>query len=225
MPVPDFVLELRRAGGSDPALAARQSRRWSAAPRTCCSSAAPTTVSGRRSPASSSRGRIPASQPGARPGRRPGCGSSVDRLAMVSVTPPVIHVNGDRAIYLDHTFACTWLEGEAEVGDDESVEVQWWPRDQLPPMKAELAARIEAACSGEERTQLRFVTRVSCAAAARAGEATGSADGRTPQQHQAVRRDPDQPQHEAEQPDRSRAARCPRGTAWSATRSAGRSRR
>ena len=43
---------------------------------------------------------------------------------MVSVTPPVLHVNGDRAIYLDHAFACTWLEGEAEVGDDESVEVQ-----------------------------------------------------------------------------------------------------
>lgn len=80
---------------------------------------------------------------------------SVDRLAMVSVTPPVTHVNGDRAIYLDHTFACTWLEGEAEVGDDESVEVQWWPRDQLPPMKAELAARIEVACAAEERTRFR----------------------------------------------------------------------
>ena len=78
---------------------------------------------------------------------------SVDRLVMVSVTPPVLHVNGDRAIYLDHAFACTWLDGEAEVGDDESVEVGWWPRDELPPMKAELAARIEAAFSGEERAR------------------------------------------------------------------------
>jgi len=81
---------------------------------------------------------------------------TVDRLAMVSVTPPITHVNGDRAIYLDHTFACTWIGGEATVGDDESLEVRWVPRDQLPPMKAELAARIAVACSPEERT--RFVS-------------------------------------------------------------------
>ena len=78
---------------------------------------------------------------------------TVDRLAMVSVTPPVTHVNGDRAIYLDHAFACTWVSGEPVVGDDESVEVCWWPRDRLPPMKAELAARIEVACSLEERAR------------------------------------------------------------------------
>ena len=30
---------------------------------------------------------------------------TVDRLAMVSVTAPITHVNGDRAIYLDHAFA------------------------------------------------------------------------------------------------------------------------
>jgi len=80
---------------------------------------------------------------------------TVDRLAMVSVTPPITHVNGDRAIYLDHTFACTWVSGAAVVGDDESVEVKWFPRDQLPPMTAELAARIEVACSPEERTRFR----------------------------------------------------------------------
>jgi hypothetical protein len=75
---------------------------------------------------------------------------------MVSVTPPVTHVNGDLAIYLDHAFACTWLEGEAEVGDDESFEVGWWPRDRLPLMRPELAVRIAAVFSGEERA--RFVS-------------------------------------------------------------------
>jgi ADP-ribose pyrophosphatase YjhB (NUDIX family) len=80
---------------------------------------------------------------------------TVDRLASVSVTAPVTHVNGDRAIYLDHTFACTWVGGEPRVGDDESVEVRWFDRTGLPPMKAELAERIEAACSGETTTRFR----------------------------------------------------------------------
>jgi ADP-ribose pyrophosphatase YjhB (NUDIX family) len=80
---------------------------------------------------------------------------SVDRLAMVSVTPPITHVNGDRAIYLDHAFACTWVSGLPVVGDDESVEVGWFHRSGLPPMKTELAQRIELACSDETRTRFR----------------------------------------------------------------------
>jgi ADP-ribose pyrophosphatase YjhB (NUDIX family) len=80
---------------------------------------------------------------------------TVDRLASVSTTPPVIHANGDRAIYLDHTFACTWVGGEPTVGDDESVEVAWFDRAELPPMKSELAERIEVACSAELHTRFR----------------------------------------------------------------------
>jgi len=80
---------------------------------------------------------------------------AVDRLAMVSVTRPITHVNGDHAIYLDHAFACTWVSGEPEVGDDESTDVAWWPVDALPPMHPELLARIDAVRSGEERTRFR----------------------------------------------------------------------
>ena len=46
----------------------------------------------------------------------------------------IVHANGDRATYLDLTFACTWLEGEAHVADDESSDVRWWPLSALPPM-------------------------------------------------------------------------------------------
>jgi ADP-ribose pyrophosphatase YjhB (NUDIX family) len=80
---------------------------------------------------------------------------TIDRLAMVSVTPPVTHENGDRAIYLDHAFACTWVSGDPTVGDDESVEVGWWPRAGLPPMKSALVERIEVACSAERRARFR----------------------------------------------------------------------
>ena len=79
----------------------------------------------------------------------------VDRLAATGVHGEIVHANGDRASYLDLTFACTWLEGEAHVADDESSDVRWWPLAALPPMSDIMTARIEAATSGE--TAARFV--------------------------------------------------------------------
>ena len=61
---------------------------------------------------------------------------SVDRLASTSAHPGVVHANGDRASYLDLTFACTYVSGEAHVADDESRDVRWFPRDALPEMAA-----------------------------------------------------------------------------------------
>ena len=78
----------------------------------------------------------------------------VDRLASVTAGERVTHANGDRAVYLDHTFACTWLAGEARVADDESTAVGWFHRDRLPEMNHLLRARIDAA-SGEERARFR----------------------------------------------------------------------
>ena len=79
----------------------------------------------------------------------------VDRLAGTAVHPEVTYANGDRAAYLDLTFACTWLEGEAHVADDESSEVRWWPLASLPPMSDLMLGRIEAATSDER--EARFV--------------------------------------------------------------------
>jgi predicted RNase H-like nuclease/ADP-ribose pyrophosphatase YjhB (NUDIX family) len=79
----------------------------------------------------------------------------VDRLAATAVHPEITYDNGDRASYLDLTFACTWLEGEAHVADDESSEVRWWPLAGLPPMSDLMLDRIEAATSSER--EARFV--------------------------------------------------------------------
>jgi predicted RNase H-like nuclease/ADP-ribose pyrophosphatase YjhB (NUDIX family) len=79
----------------------------------------------------------------------------VDRLASAGVHPQIVHANGDRAAYLDLTFACTWVDGEAHVADDESSDVRWWSLTSLPPMSDLLLARIEAAL-GDER-EARFV--------------------------------------------------------------------
>lgn len=78
---------------------------------------------------------------------------SVDRLASVSVSPQITHNNGDLGLYLDLTFACTWLGGEARVGDDENTDVRWWPLDALPQMAPFLVARIEAVLAAETATR------------------------------------------------------------------------
>ncbi|GAB3768692.1 8-oxo-dGTP pyrophosphatase MutT (NUDIX family) [Nocardioides ginsengisegetis] len=80
---------------------------------------------------------------------------TVDRLASVGVSPQVTHGNGDLGVYLDLTFACTWVGGEARVADDESTEVGWFPVDDLPDMAPFLLERIEAALADE--VAARFV--------------------------------------------------------------------
>ena len=80
---------------------------------------------------------------------------SVDRLASTSVYPDVVHANGDRASYLDLTFACTYLSGDAHVADDESRDVRWYPLDAMPDMTESMRQRIADALSVEQAA--RFV--------------------------------------------------------------------
>ena len=71
--------------------------------------------------------------------------AEVEALAAVGVTPPIVYPNGDRAQYLDHTFRCRYVRGDARVADDESTAVGWFPLDALPEMTAELRDRIMTA--------------------------------------------------------------------------------
>ena len=80
---------------------------------------------------------------------------SVDRLASVGASPQVVHGNGDLGVYLDLTFACTWISGEARVADDENTDVRWWPADALPPMSDWLRERIDDVLAGETATRFR----------------------------------------------------------------------
>jgi len=79
----------------------------------------------------------------------------VDRLVSTAAGREMTYDNGDRAVYLDLAFACTWLSGEAYVADDESVEVRWFPLDGLPPMSEEFRERVESALSGEVAARSR----------------------------------------------------------------------
>lgn len=80
--------------------------------------------------------------------------AEVERLVLLSVSPEITHVNGDRAQYCDLTFRCRWLAGEGAVGDDESSEVAWWPADALPSMREDQARRVRIAL--ENRPECRL---------------------------------------------------------------------
>lgn len=79
---------------------------------------------------------------------------SVDRLVSVGASPQITHANGDLGVYLDLTFACSWIAGEARVNDDENLEVGWWPVADLPPMREFLRERIDHALA--EGREARF---------------------------------------------------------------------
>jgi 8-oxo-dGTP pyrophosphatase MutT (NUDIX family) len=80
----------------------------------------------------------------------------VQRLASTSAHPGIVHANGDRASYLDLTFACSYISGEAHVGDDESQDVRWFALDAMPEMAPTMTRRIDDALSGEQAA--RFVS-------------------------------------------------------------------
>lgn len=57
-----------------------------------------------------------------------------EAITSVTVSPPVTHGNGDRAQYLEVCFRCRPVSGTAHVNDDESLEVDWFSTDALPPL-------------------------------------------------------------------------------------------
>lgn len=155
MPVPEFVVEIRRMIGTHPlwlpgvTAVIRRGDELLMVER--ADNGAWTPVTGIVDP-----GEEPAVAAAREAMEEAGVVISVDRLASTSVMSEVVYDNGDRASYLDLTFACTWLSGEAHVADDESTDVRWWPLDALPPMSESMAQRVAAALSDER--EARFVT-------------------------------------------------------------------
>ena len=153
-PIPDFIVEIRQLVGDHPlwlpAVTAVVRRDDEVLLVRRADNGAWTPVTGIVDP-----GEEPAACAAREALEETGVSIRVDRLAATSVHPEVVYDNGDRASYLDLTFACTWLGGEAHVADDESSDVRWWPLDGLPAMSARMLERI-AACTSDER-EARFV--------------------------------------------------------------------
>lgn len=74
------------------------------------------------------------------------------RLAWVHVSRPAVHANGDHAQYLDHVFRMQWLSGEPYPANDESTEARWFDLDGLPPMTEDMRRRIEVSATDDDQT-------------------------------------------------------------------------
>jgi 8-oxo-dGTP pyrophosphatase MutT (NUDIX family) len=67
------------------------------------------------------------------------------RLVWVHVTRPIVHANGDRAQYLDHVFRMDWIAGEPFPADDESLDARWFDLSTVPQMPGGTRRRIKMA--------------------------------------------------------------------------------
>ncbi|MFF4870790.1 NUDIX domain-containing protein [Streptomyces sp. S1] len=74
----------------------------------------------------------------------------VERIVIVeTLRKPVVYPNGDQCQFMDVTFRCRAVGGQARVNDDESTEVGWFDVDDLPEMKRFSHLRIEKALADE----------------------------------------------------------------------------
>ncbi len=72
--------------------------------------------------------------------------ATVERLSSFwAGEPMVIPTNGDQVQFLDLTFRCRFVSGEARVADEENSAVGWFPLDGLPDMKETHYQRLEHA--------------------------------------------------------------------------------
>ncbi|MFJ5278760.1 NUDIX hydrolase [Streptomyces parvulus] len=71
----------------------------------------------------------------------------VERLVLVQALSPVTYDNGDVCQFMDVTFRCRAVSGEARVNDDESLEVGWFAVDALPELGEFGQVRIKQALS------------------------------------------------------------------------------
>jgi 8-oxo-dGTP diphosphatase len=66
------------------------------------------------------------------------------RIIGVYATPVITYPNGDRCIYIITQFLCRPLDGEPEprVADDESLEVRYFGREELPELRPDQLERV-----------------------------------------------------------------------------------
>ncbi|KUN63670.1 NUDIX hydrolase [Streptomyces canus] len=69
----------------------------------------------------------------------------VERVIVVQALKPVTYDNGDICQYMDISFRCRAVGGEARVNDDESLEVGWFAVDALPELNEFGLQRIKQA--------------------------------------------------------------------------------
>ena len=81
--------------------------------------------------------------------------AQVERLALLTTDPDVVYPNGDTCQFVSMCFRCRYVSGEAQVGDEESTEVAWFPADELPAELSEIQKR-RIRCALDDRDDCVF---------------------------------------------------------------------
>ena len=76
----------------------------------------------------------------------------VERVLSVEATQQVRYDNGDETVCLDIAFVCRPTGGDARVNDDESVDVRWFPIDELPELPGQYEACVKRYRDGVDQT-------------------------------------------------------------------------
>jgi len=70
-----------------------------------------------------------------------------ERVVLVKAGEAISYPNGDACQFMDITFRCRAVGGEAAVNDDESLQVGWFDVDAMPKMSERQLFRIKQAMS------------------------------------------------------------------------------
>jgi ADP-ribose pyrophosphatase YjhB (NUDIX family) len=77
--------------------------------------------------------------------------AAIERLALLTADPIQVYPNGDRCQFVSMCFRCRYVSGDAQVGDEESTAVDWFPINDLPPdLSAIHLRRIECALADRD---------------------------------------------------------------------------
>ncbi|MEM9417590.1 MAG: NUDIX domain-containing protein [Planctomycetota bacterium] len=67
------------------------------------------------------------------------------RLLNAFTSPVIEYPNGDRAQYLTVAYRCDVVSGEPRVNDDESLEVRFVPREEMPALRDDFMRVVDMA--------------------------------------------------------------------------------
>jgi 8-oxo-dGTP pyrophosphatase MutT (NUDIX family) len=79
-----------------------------------------------------------------------------ERLVLLVTDPQMSYPNGDRCQFLSMTFRCSYVDGVAGVGDEESIDVRWFPLSALPTLADRQQRRITAALGPSGPTEFHL---------------------------------------------------------------------
>ena len=79
-----------------------------------------------------------------------------ERLVAVTVSPPWTYPNSDHVQYLELTFRCRPVGGQARVNDAESLEVGWHSLGALPELSRHTLSLLAHATSGKAEAAFAF---------------------------------------------------------------------